>query len=250
MTELLDLLVALTLAVLGVACVALLLALVGLGGSSASRSRALKGARVVPNVTLTDITTLAPPMPAEVADCSRVLELHGFRRLGAVSAAADGPRSQTVWLMLDGAGIQAQLVDQATRPRGLPASVLWLVSSFADGAALETAYVNGVELEEPDLRLQVAPSSVKDALQAHRKSMERFSREHGDPLPIRTMAEYLKWEASHRARFGEREARALVGYLFDDTIDSFHQSLRRLGQAFAMLALTLVILLVARQIAL
>jgi hypothetical protein len=248
MTELLDILLAVTLAVLGVACLALLLALVGLGGSGASRSRALRGSTSPSDVTVKDITALAPAMPAEVADCARRLETHGFRRLGAMSAAAAGARPVTVWLMLDGAGIQAQLVDRAMRPRGLPASVLWLVSSFADGAALETAYLNGVELDEPDLRLQVAPSSVKDALGAHRRSMERFAREHGDPVPIRTMAEYVKWEANHRSRFGEREARALVGYLFDDTVDSFRQSLRRLGQAFGLLALTLVILLLAKEI--
>jgi hypothetical protein len=249
MTELLDILLAVTLAVLGVACVALVLGLLGLGGSSASRSRALRGAATAPNVTVKDITALAPPMPAEVAECARTLEAHGFRRLGAVSAEAERARPLTVWLMLDGAGIQAQLVDRDTRPRGLPASVLWLISSFSDGAALETAYLNGVELDEPDLRLQVAPSSIKDALAAHRRSMERFAREHGDPVPIRTMAEYMKWEANHRSRFGEREARALVGYLFDDTIDSFRESLRRLGQAFAMLGIALAILLVARQFA-
>ena len=246
--QLLDLILGLTLAVVAVACGVLVLGLFGLAGSLATKRVALTGTEKVRDVTVTDVTAVAPEMPREVAECARALEFHGFRRLGAMSVKAGKSAPLTVWLMVDRAGIHAQLVDRASRPRSLPTSLLWLISTFRDGAALETAYLRGVELKEPDLHLQVAPSSVEDAVTAHRRSVERFEQEHGDPVRLGTMAEYLKWEADHRQRFGEREARALIGYMFDDTVASLRQSVRRMGHAFGLLGLTVVILLLAQQI--
>jgi hypothetical protein len=244
----LDVLLAVVLVVITAAVAVLLMALYGLAGSLASRRMALWSTGSVPGVTVSDVTPISGTPPPEVAKYLQTLQRYGFRRLGTMRLTPRHGGPLTVWVMVDPEGMHAQLVDVGTRPRSYPGSAVCFIATFRDGAALETAYLRGLEVNEPDLRLQVAPSSVEDALSAHRRSVERFSVEHGPPMRIETMAAYLRWEAAHRSRFGEREMQALIAYLFEQSVESFRLSLARVGQALTLLALALGIVFLAKQL--
>jgi hypothetical protein len=244
----LDLLLAVLLVVITAAVAVLLMALYGLAGSFASRRMALWSTGSVPDVTVSDVTPISGSPPADVANHLQTLQRYGFRRLGTMRLTPRRGGPLTVWVMVDAEGMHAQLVDVATRPRAYPGSAVCFIATFRDGAALETAYLRGLEVDEPNLRLQVAPSSVEDALSAHRRSVERFAVEHGPPVRIESMSAYLRWEAGHRARFGEREMQALLAYLFEQSVESFKLSLARVGQALTLLALALGIVFLAKQL--
>jgi hypothetical protein len=244
----LDLLLAVVLLVITAAVAVLLMALYGMAGSFASRRMAVWSTGSVVGVSVTDVTPISGTPPTEVAKHLQALGRYGFRRLGTMRLTPRHGGPLNVWVMVDGMGMHAQLVDITERPRSYPGSAVCFIASFRDGAALETAYLRGLELDEPDLRLQVAPSSVEDALAAHRRSVERFAAEHGPPIRLESMAAYLRWEGDHRARFGEREFHALVGYLFEQSVASFKLSVVRVGQALTLLALALGIVFLAKQL--
>jgi hypothetical protein len=244
----LDLLLAVVLVVTTGAVVVLAMALYGLAGSFASRRMAIWSTGSVPGVSVTDVTPISGKPPAEVAKYLQVLQRYGFRRLGTMRLTPRHGGPLNVWVMVDMDGMHAQLVDIGERPRSYPGSAVCFIATFRDGAALETAYLRGLEVNEPDLKLQVAPSSVDDALFAHRRSVERFAVEHGPPVRIQSMAAYLRWEGDHRARFGEREFAALITYLFEQSVASFKLSLVRVGQALTLLALALGIVFLAKQL--
>jgi hypothetical protein len=149
-----------------------------------------------------DVSDEPKLQPPEVAAIVRQLEGAGFRRLG--EARLDLERtgfSAISWLMLDASEtIQAEIV--------LVGEPMTMLSSyFGDRAAVSTSYPKGERIRDADLVWTTVKSGVAETIERHRAEVADFSRRHGRPVRISTMADYLRWDAIDRELYSVRRLR-------------------------------------------
>lgn len=124
----------------------------------------------------------------------------GFRRLGETELTLpEIGLTATSWVRLDAPGTTTAEVVEVAGP-GMAA----LISTFGDGAQLNTSYPIGDRIRDPDLRCARVSTSVADAYAFHRREIDDFGAAHGAPLPIAGMVDFLRREVAGRQRYSQR----------------------------------------------
>ena len=148
-----------------------------------------------------DATGQAGLLPAELGGWHDELRALGFVRLGEVAIDLPGQgRTHYSWIVVDDGGtVEAELVGGPGQQ-----NLVALVTTFGDGAAVQTMYPVGENIRRDDLVSVKEPGSVQDAVDRHRREVDDFSRRHGRPLPVRSMADHLRHDATYRERHAHR----------------------------------------------
>jgi hypothetical protein len=142
-----------------------------------------------------------PPMVLRPA----ILTLNdlGFRRLGEeATVTVDGKEIGCEWVFVS---VDAQVVASLVPSRGIWGGLLaGFTTRFPHPAWLLTYCPSGFPLAEtitrPDLRTRHTRRSLPEAYALHRAELADFARQHGEPLPMHTMADNLALEPVFRER--------------------------------------------------
>lgn len=78
-----------------------------------------------------------------------------------------------------------------------------LVTTFADGAVVQTTFGFGERLVDADLVMQRA-RSAEEMVAMHQRAVARFVAERGAPRAVRTLHDHMRDDASFRVRFSQR----------------------------------------------
>jgi hypothetical protein len=145
--------------------------------------------------------------PRQTARLTAALERLGFRPLGQLvlpvpqlfrGGAADGPQrpEHVVWtLVTDDATTSAEVLGFGEG--------CGLVTTFRDGAAVQTTYGFGERRVDRDLLMQ-RTRSVEEMVAVHQRAVARFAAERGEPRAVRTLDDHMRDDASFRGRFARR----------------------------------------------
>jgi hypothetical protein len=93
-------------------------------------------------------------------------------------------------------------------PRGT--GLTGIYSAWSDGTWLGTIYPRGEPYDRRGLLVQIVPTSLDEAVTVHRTSLDRFKPSHGEPRPVRSMADMLALDADYRIRFGGSRLRPIT----------------------------------------
>ena len=142
---------------------------------------------------------MAPPSNAQIT-IDRLVSLC-FQRLGETYtrmplAMSPGP----AWIYIDTPRTtQAEIVEIT------PGTFFTTV--FSDGSVVETGFPQGENIVAPDFLSQTVTTSVEDAFHLHLHNVGEFQTNHGSPLLIKSMEDYLHWDSVYRTRHAQRKMR-------------------------------------------
>lgn len=155
-----------------------------------------------------DATGRAPAAPSDVRDRMALLAEAGYRHLGETRLELPvGERFG--WIM--GADDGASYAILAGGTRGTSGvSMTGIYSAWQDGTWLGTIHPLGSPTDRPGLQVRIIPTSLGDAVQAHRAASERLRSVHGAPRQVRSMEDMLALDADYRERFGGSRLRPLT----------------------------------------
>jgi len=152
-----------------------------------------------------DATSRVPFAPPDVARREEELAPLGYRRLGVTSL--DLPVGERfAWILAAEDGDSYVI---AVPQRGLT-GLTGIYSAWHDGMWLCTYHPRGEVIDRPNLQVQAVSISLEAAVAAHRVELARLRAIHGDPRPIRAMAQMLALDADYRVRFGGSRLRPLT----------------------------------------
>lgn len=144
-----------------------------------------------------DATARMPLTPPDVADREALLAPFGYRRLGVTSL--DLPAGERfAWIVAAEDGESYAIIVASRAPFALTG----IYSAWPDGMWLGTMHPRGEPADRPNLQMRSVPTTLEDAVTAHRAALGRLRAVHGDPRPIRRMADMLALDADYRQRFG------------------------------------------------
>ena len=83
-------------------------------------------------------------------------------------------------------------------------------SAWADGTWVGTMHPIGAPTDRPGLQVRVVPTTLGDAVEAHRVGLEHVRSVHGAPRQVRAMPDMLALDADYRVRFGGSRLRPLA----------------------------------------
>ncbi len=81
-------------------------------------------------------------------------------------------------------------------------------SAWADGTWIGTSHPIGAVIDRAGLQLRVVATTLEEAARAHRERLAATMRVHGEPRPVRAMADMLALDDDYRRRFGGGELTA------------------------------------------
>ena len=152
-----------------------------------------------------DAVGRAPLASPAVADRANALALLGYHRLGETRLALpNGERFAWIVAANDGESY-AILVDSPRRD-----ALTGIYSAWLDGTWLSTIHPRGEAFARENLRVEVVPGALDEAVTVHRAGLETLKTTHGAPRPIRTMPDMLVLDADYRVRFGGSRLRPIV----------------------------------------
>jgi hypothetical protein len=146
-----------------------------------------------------DATGQAGLLPAELGKWHDELRALGFSRLGEVAIDLPGEgRPHYSWVLVDESGtVEVELVTAG-------APLLSFVTTFGDGAAVQTMLPRGESIRRDDFASIVERGSLAAAVDRHRAEVAAFAARHGRPLLVRTMADHLRHDVTYRERHAHR----------------------------------------------
>ena len=152
-----------------------------------------------------DATGRAPAASAGILDRQALLAEAGYRPLGETRLELPvGERF--AWIMAAGDGDSYAILAGGTS--GVPMTGIY--SAWQDGTWLGTLHPIGTATDGPGLQVRIVPTTLADAVHAHRADMERLRSVHGDPRPVRSIPDMLALDADYRERFGGSRLRPLT----------------------------------------
>jgi hypothetical protein len=152
-----------------------------------------------------DATGRSPAPPPGIRDRQALLAEAGYRELGETSL--DLPVGERfAWIMAADDGDSYAIL--AGGMSGVPLTGIY--SAWQDGTWLGTIHPIGSPTDQPRLHVRIVPTTIGDAVQAHRADEARLRSVHGDPRPVRSMADMLALDADYRMRFGGSRLRSLT----------------------------------------
>jgi len=143
-----------------------------------------------------DISHLSvPPLPGDQKNIAALKSL-GFRRLGEVQINSPFRPPLTGWVF---AHVENHVQAETAGRR------VGFSTHFQEKTLLVTDFPNGEHIEDRNYQSHTITTSVEDAYRYHLQQIEKFSRKHGPPHPIRTMTDYLHWEVVGRKNYALRK---------------------------------------------
>jgi hypothetical protein len=141
----------------------------------------------------TDVSYLLIPPPPISKKNIEALKAIGFRRLGEAQIKSPFKPPITVWVFFQ---TETHIQAEAAWKR------VGFSTYFQDKTLVVTDFPNGERIEMPNYQSHTIMTSVADAYQYHLRQVTKFSQKYGDHHPIRSMSEYLHWEAVGRKHYG------------------------------------------------
>jgi hypothetical protein len=154
-----------------------------------------------------DVSDQEYPIPPELSHAIGVLTKLKFKPLGGVQVPIPGGRIAGSRIFLSAKKtVFAELTDS---------NIVLFISVFPDDAVVETGFPVGERITTRDFRSHTITSGLEQAHQHHLGQIEAFGKTHGAPRKIKTMEEYLEWEAMYRRRHVGRKMRrhTVLGFL-------------------------------------
>ncbi len=126
----------------------------------------------------------------------KTLTAQGFRRLGETQVRLPfSSKPGTAWIMVDAAGTTyVEVVGR--RPQALAT----FITLFEDGAALESDWPSGENIETPGFYCQALEMAVDGAYREHLARLALFGKGHGPARTYQSMADYLAGSEEYRKR--------------------------------------------------
>jgi hypothetical protein len=144
-----------------------------------------------------DATGRAPAAPPDVLDRTALLAEVGYRHLGETRLELPvGERF--AWIMAAADGDSYAILAGGTGR----VAMTGIYSAWADGTWLGTIHPLGSPADRPGLQVRIIPTTLGDAVLAHRAGLERLRSVHGAPRGVWSMADMLALDADYRQRFG------------------------------------------------
>lgn len=152
-----------------------------------------------------DAAGRAPAPPAGISDRANLLAPLGYHRLGETRLVLPvGERF--AWIVAAADAESYAILVNAPASGGLTG----IYSAWLDGTWLATMHPRGQQFDRQGLQVRIVPTTLEDAVTAHRAGIERLKASHGAPRPIRTMHDMLALDADYRTRFGGSRLRPLT----------------------------------------
>lgn len=144
-----------------------------------------------------DATDRSPAMPPDVADRIAALGDAGYTHIGETSLDLPGGTRYAWILAADDAESYGMLAGGFGR-----VGLTGIYSAWPDGTWLGTQHPTGAAVDRAGLRVQVVATTLAEAVSVHRASLGRLKASHGEPRPVRVIADMLALDADYRERFG------------------------------------------------
>jgi hypothetical protein len=157
---------------------------------------------------LADGSTIAPPPTLAVALLAERLGRLGFERIGERTLVLPDGKRRFEWDLVDRATTTYAAIVPAAGATG--GALLACYSAFADGGFVATTFPRGATVERRDFLATSVSTSPEEAVAAHARRIDGFSRAHGQPLANRSMADLLARDATYRMRHGGATLRRRV----------------------------------------
>ena len=152
-----------------------------------------------------DAAGRAPAAPPGVLDRVNLLAAEGYHRLGETRLMLPvGERF--AWIMAAADAESYAILVNAPASGGLTG----IYSAWLDGTWLATLHPRGQAFDRQGLQVRIIPTTLAEAVAAHRAGLARVRAAHGEPRPIRSMADMLALDADYRSRFGGQRLRPLM----------------------------------------
>jgi hypothetical protein len=155
---------------------------------------------------LADAGPLEIVPPGAVAAILEQLRAIGFSRIGERFVVLPGRGRVDEWTWTDETGSTYVSVV----PSRYIGALMCAYTVFPDGTWLQTNFPRGETIDRPNYVAHFVDSSPADAIAAHRADIERLRPAHGQPRPVRTMADSLRMDAEYRSRHGGVTLRRLT----------------------------------------
>jgi hypothetical protein len=151
-----------------------------------------------------DAGSRAPATPPDVADRIAILAEAGYRSIGVTRIELPvGERFGWIVAARDGASYTILATSPGTQLTGV-------YSAWPDGTWLGTMHPVGTAVDRGGLQIRVVRTSIDDAVEEHLVGLARLRAVHGDPRPVRTLADMLALDADYRIRYGGVSLRAIT----------------------------------------
>ena len=151
-----------------------------------------------------DAGSRAPATPPDVADRIATLAEEGYRSIGVTRIELPvGERFGWIVAARDGASYAILATSPGTQLTGV-------YSAWADGTWLGTMHPVGTGVDRGGLQIRVVRTSIDDAVAEHLAGLARLRAVHGDPRPVRTLADMLALDADYRIRYGGVSLRSIT----------------------------------------
>ena len=151
-----------------------------------------------------DAGSRAPATPTDVADRSEILAGSGYRSIGVTRLDLPvGERFGWILAARDGASYAILVSSPGVQLTGI-------YSAWPDGTWLGTMNPIGTAVDRRGLQIRVVRTSLDDTVEAHLAGLARLRAIHGEPRPVRTLADMLALDADYRIRYGGVSLRAIT----------------------------------------
>ena len=152
-----------------------------------------------------DAAGRAPTAPPGVQDRLALLAEAGYRHIGETRLELPvGERF--AWIMAADDGDSYAILAGGTGRVALTG----IYSAWPDGTWLGTIHPLGSATDRPGLQMRIVPTTLGDAVTAHRAGLARLRSVHGAPRPVRSVEDMLALDADYRVRFGGSRLRPLT----------------------------------------
>jgi hypothetical protein len=156
---------------------------------------------------LQDAGPLEIPPPEMIRPFLSELAGLGFSRIGERWLQLPGRPISYEWVVGEPSGETYVVVVPSIVLGG---ALVACYSSFDDSTWVQTNYPRGAVVERPTFVAGFVPTSVTDAVAAHRLRVNSLRPAHGQPRRILTMADTLRMDVDYRTHHGGSTLRTLT----------------------------------------
>jgi hypothetical protein len=157
-------------------------------------------------------TGLIEAPPEAVAGLIAELRPLGFALMAVTDTSIGGGRPIRTWIMTGEPWTTWVEVGMAAVPMAI------FLSQAQTGRLLETTARNALPIDHPRLLVQALDTTPALALDAHRATLEEWTRASGSPRAVRTLDDYLAVEAEQRKLTGGMRMAAFLERVVDPSL--------------------------------
>jgi hypothetical protein len=152
-----------------------------------------------------DAGARAPAAPPGIQDRTAILAESGYRQIGVTRLELPGGE-RFAWIVA--AADAESYAILAGGLEGFPFTGIY--SAWSDGTWLGTMHPRGEPIDRGGLQIRIVPTSLDQAVEQHLAGLARLRVVHGDPRPVRTLADMLALDLDYRKRFAGSALRSIT----------------------------------------